>query len=495
MRQLYITTLTFILLTFSWSCREEPFEPITYGSIVGEVISDTADNTAIVEATISTNPPSSVIFTDSLGRFSLDSILTKTYTLRVEKKNFITELESVTVFANQTSNVIIRLRPDSLDNTPPVEPYNPMPADGSLNVPTTVTLEWAAEDEDENDVLTYDVHLFNANQTESETVATDTENNFIELVDLNYDRVYFWQIVVKDGKTEVFSPVWSFKTKPFPDNRFLYAKEESGKYDIFSSDALGNSIKLTHNTANNWRPKMNPGRNKIAYISNSGLEPHLYLMGRDGGDPVKITNIPLASYNILEMDFCWSPDGTRLMYMNGNKLYTVNADGTGLQLINEAPEGFVFTTCHWISQNERILVRTTGTFNYNSEMYILDANGVYVQRIVSDEEGSIGGGEFSIDGNYVLYTKDVSGFESPDGRQLDSRIFLLNLSNLSEVDLSHNKPLGTNDLDPHFSPDGSKIIFVNTNNDGISQKDIYVMELDGYGRTLFFEDAEMPEWK
>ncbi|MFT4759949.1 MAG: TolB protein [Paraglaciecola sp.] len=53
---------------------------------------------------------------------------------------------------------------------------------------------------------------------------------------------------------------------------------------------------------------------------------------------------------------------------------------------------------------------------------------------------------------------------------------------------------GTNDLDPRFSPDGSKVIFTNANNDGISVKNILIMTIEGKGRTLFFEDSEMADW-
>ena len=126
---------------------------------------------------------------------------------------------------------------------------------------------------------------------------------------------------------------------------------------------------------------------------------------------------------------------------------------------------------------------------------IYNADGSFVQQLVGDIAGSTGGAMFSIDGNYVLYTHDVSEFESPDGRQLDAHIFIKNIATGAEIDLSINKPAGTNDLDPRFSPDGSKVIFTNTNNDGISVKNILIMTIEGEGRTLLFEDAEMGEWR
>ena len=74
-----------------------------------------------------------------------------------------------------------------------------------------------------------------------------------------------------------------------------------------------------------------------------------------------------------------------------------------------------------------------------------------------------------------------------------------NLENNVTFDLSgidfRGKEAGTNDLDPRFSPDGAKIIFVNTNNDGISPRTIMTMNIDGRDRTVLFEGAEMPDWR
>ena len=78
---------------------------------------------------------------------------------------------------------------------------------------------------------------------------------------------------------------------------------------------------------------------------------------------------------------------------------------------------------------------------------------------------------------------------------MDARIFIRGIDEPTPTDLSMEKEPGTNDLDPRYSPDGASIIFVNTNNDGISQKNIYKMDLDGDNRVLLFENAEMPEWK
>jgi TolB protein len=63
------------------------------------------------------------------------------------------------------------------------------------------------------------------------------------------------------------------------------------------------------------------------------------------------------------------------------------------------------------------------------------------------------------------------------------------------IDLSCDKPAGSNDLEPQFSSTGVFIIFTNMENDGNKPKNIHYMDLEGNSRTLLFENAEMPEWQ
>lgn len=485
--------LLFTLLT-CFSCREDEFIPDTFGAIFGQVLED-GTNSAIQDATVTTNPPTDILQTDALGRFALEEIKTGSYTLRVEKNGFVTKVENISILADRSINVVIKLIPDSLSNNAPLAPSIPMPTDGEKELETTVTLNWTASDTD-GDELTYGLKLFNFDQTEITTLAEDLTQPTYELTNLNYGTSYYWQVIVKDGMAApVNGDLWRFETKDFPDQRFLFARFANGKYDIHASDVEGNSVQLTDNSSNNWRPRMSPSREKIAFLSNAGLETHLYMMNRDGSAVEKISSLPVMGSNIFDLDFTWSPDGERLLYMSGNKLYTVNRDGTGTQLFSTAPNGFVYAECDWTQVNNRVIARIVGANLYNSLLYLYEGDGSFAQTIFPDIPGSTNGAMFSIAGTGMVYTQDVAAFEVPDGRQLDARIFTRDLTAAVSTDLSLLKDAGTNDLDARFSPDGAWIIFVNTNNDGISQKDIYRVKVDGTDRELLFENAEMPDWR
>ncbi len=96
------------------------------------------------------------------------------------------------------------------DNEAPVIPYNPVPADSSLNVSVNTILYWSCSDPD-GDALVYDVYF--GTTTDSFLVSTgQSDSTYIAGV-MNYETTYYWKIVASDGEDETISPVWTFTTE------------------------------------------------------------------------------------------------------------------------------------------------------------------------------------------------------------------------------------------------------------------------------------------
>ena len=76
-------------------------------------------------------------------------------------------------------------------------------------------------------------------------------------------------------------------------------------------------------------------------------------------------------------------------------------------------------------------------------------------------------------------------------------MFIYNFTAQTATDISQNKPAGTNDLDPRFSPTGAEVIFVNTNNDALSEKRVFVSNVinTSESRELLISNASMPDWE
>ena len=103
---------------------------------------------------------------------------------------------------------------------------------------------------------------------------------------------------------------------------------------------------------------------------------------------------------------------------------------------------------------------------------------------------------FTVDNQKIVYTRDVSGYQSSNYRRLDSRIFIYNRITNTSTELDTKKENGYNDLDVKFSPNEAEVIFTNTSNDGISIKNVQKASItDVDSRTTLFTGGSMPEWK
>ncbi|MFB0909865.1 MAG: hypothetical protein QMA99_02730 [Flavobacterium sp.] len=113
--------------------------------------------------------------------------------------------------------------------------------------------------------------------------------------------------------------------------------------------------------------------------------------------------------------------------------------------------------------------------------------------------GAVGGLNFAINSQKLAFTRDVSGYEDVNYRQLDTRVFQHILSTNITSEIGLEKPSGTVDLDVRYSPNEAELLFMNTSNDGLSIKNIIKVSFSinngGISRSTLFTDASMPDWE
>ncbi|MFD0964124.1 carboxypeptidase regulatory-like domain-containing protein [Pseudofulvibacter geojedonensis] len=487
-----------ILLLVS-SCSEDSLDATGFGTITGTVVLK-GSNEPVENVKIATNPNSNTVFTDASGNFVLSNIPSGQYSVEASKEGLLTSFEGVTVITNQSIGTIFEMLPETTTNTAPVQPNLLTPLDNTMDLDITVELTWESSDLDE-DPLTYSIELRNDQNSTVQMIENITEPNYT-LTDLSFGTQYFWQIGVSDGVNDiVWSNSQSFFTTTDPQHRFFFTRNIGGNDVIFSGEQDGEDsvieLQLTESSQNSWRPRKNNTIGRVAFLRSVGAETHIFSMLPDGSDIIQITNsIPVSGFKLSEVDFSWSTSGDKILYPSFDKLYSINNDGSGLTLVYQTSNGDFITECDWSFNGTTIALKTNNVNGYGASIYTIDMAGNVLTTVLSGINGAVGGINFSVDGTKLLYSHDISGFEDPSYRQLDTHVFVYDFGTTTSLDISASKPIGFVDVDPRFSPNEAEVICAHGSNDGISEKTLLTIDLDQLAtRTELFTNAKMPDWE
>lgn len=490
-----VSVLLFLLATIS--CSEENINDDGTGTIIGKVVKD-GDNNPLENVKIQTTPVSNTVFTDENGEFIIENVLVGEYSVQAELNGFITAFKPSRVIAGEENNVVFELLPNEANNQPPSIPQLISPSENQILESVEAVFSWNSSDPDPDDVLTYSLEL--RNDIDSEVLIfeniTDTSFTYSPLL---FGAKYFWQVTVEDGINDpVNSSIGSFEVLMAPiDNRILFTRQINDNNIIFSANIDGEAFQLTSQENNSYRPRRNVAANKIAYFQSNGAQVDIYTMNRDGSEKFKVTSsIKPGGFNQNEINFSWPENSDKIYFPNFDKLYRINTNGQGLELIYQTQNGAFISEVDVNQAQEKIALKTNDQNGYNVNISVIDFSGTLIDTVLEGVSGAASGINISFDGQSVLYSYDASGNENGTYRRLDSRAFIYSLSDSSTTDVSLDKPGGTNDLDVRFSPNEAEIIFTNTSNDGISQKDIWKLTIgEDQSRTLLFSNGFMPDWE
>lgn len=494
------------IFIFQWSCREDIISPDALRDISGTVLNES--NLPVEGVKVSTDPGTNVTFTKADGTFLLEAIAAGDYTLKFEKNEYITGLEKINLSDNFDSKLTIVLKLKPLTDFAPDLPSQPMPADKSQVYPSGLVLSWICKDAN-GDSLSFEV-LMNMGVGGAMIPVTSALNaRTFTPTGLQFNTTYLWQVIASDpsGKT-TYGPVWTFSTIPFPNHEILYVSRKNGRWQIFSCEADGkNPLALTNADFNAWKPEYSPNGNRIAFFSDEeGPDWHLYVMNLDGTGKQRVSPLaaPATGLNSRTIDFCWSPDGEYLLYTASNtlRLQPVFSNGKAAQEV-KIPPGAYFASVDW--SNQSIIARSTDPDGFGNKFWSFNFSGAVFsspQLIVEIPQGQVDGPVFSFNADALIYTHDVSPAPKTifQGFPENSRLFLIPdiLNPGTPKDISKAKIQGTSDLQPRFTPSGSKIIFLNYD---LDKKIFQVMIQDKeevnstYNRLVWIPNAEMPEWK
>lgn len=485
-----------VFLILLVSCNEDRISENDFGTIKGKVVMQ-GTNTPLENVRISTSPVTSTVFSDNKGNFKIENVPVGEYSVGARLDGYLATFEPATVVTNLAVNVIFEMQVSTENNKPPTAPELISPTENEVLEATEVVFEWESTDPEE-DPLTYTLELRN-DQNEDVLLFEDITEPTFTYSDLMLGAQYFWQVSAKDEyNPAVLSPVGTFKVINAPvDNRFLFVRNINGNNVIFSADEDGNEFQLTSENTNSYRPRRNVSANRIAYLQTTGAQVDIYTMKRDGTDKVKVTSsVQPNGFNLNEINIAWPKNSDRIYFPSLDKLYRIRSSGQGLQLIYQTPDGSLISEVAVSENTNLIVLKTNNLDGYNVSIFTIRFNGNVVDNLITGAQGAASGLDLSVTNNTIVYSYDVSEFQSADYRRLNSRIFLYDIDTGTTTDISAERPNGTNDLEPKFAPNEAFVIFTNTSNDGISQKDVYSLEIgEEETRELLYTDAFMPDWE
>lgn len=488
----------FVLISycaFFLGCSEDKLTFSETGEVTGRVVM--AESFEPIEnAKVSISPSNNTVFSDVDGYFIFEEIAVGDYSVQAEKEGFLAGYEPVSISADATINVIFELQDSDALNKPPLVPELLSPADDSIDLPLEVELIWSQSIDPDGDELEYGIQIRNDFDDTLIDIEELSDTTYV-VNNLQHGVKYFWQVSVNDDyNSEVLSTISTFETTSYPNNRHFFVREDNEHDVIYSADEEGEFLAVTSNDQHSWRPRVSQAARLVAFLRTIDTQTHIFTMKPDGTDILQVTSAtPLIGFKQDEIDFAWAHNGDRLIYPSFDKLYMINKDGSGNQLIYQTTDGSYITECDWSYDESMIVLKTNDIDGYNVEIFTIDMAGNVLDTILTGVSGAAGGINISVDNEYLLFTQDISGYEDASYRQLNTNVFIYSFSTTDITDISFNKVAGTNDLDPRFSPNEAQVIMVNTSNDGISVKNLVTMDISGENREDLIENAYMPDWE
>jgi len=152
--------------------------------------------------------------------------------------------------------------------------------------------------------------------------------------------------------------------------------------DIYTMDSDGsNQTQLTTTAHSEQFPAFSPDGSQMCFLqySYSTQTGGIYVMDADGSDPIQLIETTYGG----ECD--WSPDGTKIVYIEFHDVYVIKADGSGpLTLRSTLPlrydEDF---ESDWSPDGTKIAFASSRDGGDDSDIYTMDADGSDVTQVTN----------------------------------------------------------------------------------------------------------------
>ncbi|MGH9035658.1 MAG: TolB family protein, partial [Acidimicrobiia bacterium] len=269
---------------------------------------------------------------------------------------------------------------------------------------------------------------------------------------------------------------------PGATGRIAFTSDRTGDFEIYSMNADGSGVtRLTDAPGEDREPVWSPDGTRIAFVSYGaavkGSSSDIMLMNADG---TGLTN--LTSFTGFDDEPAWSPDGTKIAWRTNRansdaEVFVMNADGTNpVQLTHHSG---VDDEPAWSPDGSRLAIRrcnpNKGADAGHCSLALVNPDGTNVTDIGEITSGGKDDPAWSPDGKLIAFRSfGVDG--EPDIHVVNSA------DGSNKVNLTNDHD---SDVDPAFSPDGTKIAYVRqpvNRPERTGNGEIWTMNADGSGQ-------------
>ncbi len=300
-------------------------------------------------------------------------------------------------------------------------------------------------------------------------------------------------VIDADGKNEtkitefstdespLFGPTWS------PDGKkLLCSVMTAGKIYMFVIDSDGkNQKKILKSKGGNGYSFLSwsPDGAKIGFVIACPSGDEIWVMDVDGKNAKILTKGSFPA---------WSPNGKLLAFqLYENKeakesIYVIDVDGTKLREIRKSEKWISTTMPVWLPDSKRIVFVLVNSSQLKSEICVIDVDGKNETKLVTAEKSVFHRSpSVSRDGKKIVFVREKGE---------NCEIFTIQVSGEKLKQVVEIK--GGRLSNPVWSPDGTKIAFVQTTEigGGMLKDEIYIINSDGSDKKKIVQGTN-PTWQ